>query len=160
MCTTRAAFLGLVSGKQPWGRGSEYLILTLQPPISLSPQSRPVAEGSRSQAPWAGGGQHRSSSPPWRLVSPRASSLACTCSPFSSRPMPLSLTRWGPDGLGDGADTYRPRAASFQMGLSWGQYWDGTWGFVHAMCPCSPAPKQSLTLALTGSFQVGAQLLS
>lgn len=134
----RAAFLGLVSGEQPWGRGSEYLTLTPQPPIPLSSQSRPAAEGSRSQAPWAGGGQHPSSSLPWRLVSPRAFSLACTCSPSSSHPTPLSLTRWGPDGPGGGVDTYRPRVASFQMSLSWGQYWDGTRGFVHGKCPCSP----------------------
>lgn len=160
MCTTRAAFLGLVSGKQPWGRGSEYLILTLQPPIPLSSQSRPVAVGSRSQAPWAGGDQHPSSSPPWRLVSPRASSLACTCSPSSSHPTPLSLTRWGPDGPGDGVDTYRPRGASFQMGHSWGQYWDGTWLCAQLKCPHCPVPKQSHTLAFTGSLQAGAQLLS
>lgn len=85
-----------------------------QPPTLLFSQSRPAAEGSRSQAPWAGGGQRLSSLLPWRPVSPRASCLACTCSPSSSPPTPLSLTRWGP---GDEVDSYEPRVASFQISL-------------------------------------------
>ena len=99
--TTRAASLGLVSVQWQCGRrGSIAPHTNPHLPTLLSSQSRPAAEGSRSQAPWAGGGPYLSSLRPWRPVSPRASCLACTCSPSSSRPTPPSLTRWGARGWG------------------------------------------------------------